>query len=220
MSIGKIAEDIINKTPFIREAMADNLINISALARLILPEVEEIAGTEIKEGALIMAIKRMPPGPYFKINNKIKNFMSVLGDFIVRSDLEEFTYKNSSTFVSKNSHVMKTVTSDASIFYASCRSINETTIITNSKVSKEIINGFKEESLITHVKSLSAVTIILPPTNTEIIGIYYYILKQIAWNGINVRHMVSTSNEFTIIVDSDIIDNVFSILMKIKKGVL
>ena len=220
MSIGKIAEDIINKTPFVREAMADNLINISALARLIIKEVEEVAGHEVKEGALIMAIKRMSPGPYFKINNKIKNFMSDLGDFLVRSDLLEFTYKNSNTFISKNSVVSQTIMEDSSAFYASCRGLNETTIITNSSLSKEIINGFKDESLVTQVNDLSAVTIKLPPSNTEIIGIYYYLLKQIAWNGINVRHIVSTTNEFTIIVDSDQIDHVFSILMKIKKGQL
>lgn len=220
MSIGKVAEEIINQKPFIREAMNDNLINISALARMIQPEVEQKLDQEIKEGALIMAIKRMSPGPYLKINLRIRNFMAELGDFIVRSDLEEFTYKNSSTFASKNALVMDQITTDSSAFYASCRGVNETTIITNSVSSKEIINGFRDESLLTHVQELAAVTIKLPPINTEVVGIYYYILKHVAWHGINVRHVVSTTNEITLIVDSDLIDQLFSILMRIKKGEL
>ena len=32
-SIGKITEELINRSPFLREAITDNLINISALAR-------------------------------------------------------------------------------------------------------------------------------------------------------------------------------------------
>ena len=47
-SIGKITEDIINKSPFLREAMTDDLLNISALARKIIPEIEQITGKKIK----------------------------------------------------------------------------------------------------------------------------------------------------------------------------
>ena len=49
-SIGKITEELINKSPFLREAMTDELINISALARKLKPEIEEIIGSEVKEG--------------------------------------------------------------------------------------------------------------------------------------------------------------------------
>ena len=70
-SIGKITEELINRSPFLREAMTDDLINISALARTLKPELEEIIGKEVKEGAIVMAIKRMTPGLYHKLNIKI-----------------------------------------------------------------------------------------------------------------------------------------------------
>jgi len=41
-SISKITEDIVNRSPFLREAMTENLINISSLARKIKPEIETI----------------------------------------------------------------------------------------------------------------------------------------------------------------------------------
>ena len=40
-SISKVTEEIINRSPFLREAMTENLINVSALARKIRGEVEE-----------------------------------------------------------------------------------------------------------------------------------------------------------------------------------
>ena len=94
-TISKITEEIINRSPFLREAMTENLINISALARKISPEVEKTSGKEIKEGAIVMAIKRMTPGVYHKLDIKIQNVIGGIGDFLVRSDLIDFTYENS-----------------------------------------------------------------------------------------------------------------------------
>ena len=51
-SISKATEEIINRSPFLREAMTENLINISALARKIKGEIERYVGKEVKEGAM------------------------------------------------------------------------------------------------------------------------------------------------------------------------
>ena len=58
-SISTITEDIISKHPFMGELIADNLVNVSALARKILPEIEQVTGEKVKEGAVVMAIKRI-----------------------------------------------------------------------------------------------------------------------------------------------------------------
>lgn len=107
MSIGRITEEIINRSPFLREALTEDLINVSALARKIKPEIEELSKKKVKEGAIVMAIKRMSPGYYHKINLKIKQFMGTLGDFLVRSDLEDFTFENSATLTLKQADLMK-----------------------------------------------------------------------------------------------------------------
>ena len=51
---------IIQKTPFIEEALNDKLINVSSLAREI-QEVEINLGKEVKTGAIMMAINRLSP---------------------------------------------------------------------------------------------------------------------------------------------------------------
>jgi hypothetical protein len=44
--------------------------------------------------------------------------------------------------------------------------------------------------------------------------IFYTILKQLAWESINVIEVVSTYTEFTIILERGQVDQSFSILMK------
>lgn len=216
-TISKVTEEIINRSPFLREAMTENLINISALARKIKPEVEKGTGKKTKEGAIVMAIKRMTPGVYHRLDLKIKNVIGGIGDFLVRSDLIDFTYENSETLRDCQRQLVQFLSSDKDSFFALCKGITETTYIMNSKYAEEMDRLFQGERLKSHNVNLSSITVKLPETNTETYGVYYYIMKHLAWEGINIEQVVSTANEFTAIVDSNDIDNAFKILMQLKR---
>lgn len=217
-SIGKITEELINRSPFLRESMTENLINISALARKLQPEIEEITGKEVKEGAIVMAIKRMTPGLYHKLNVKIKNVLGELGDFLVRSNLVDYTYQNSDTLGNCQRELMRVLNDEPDTFFALCKGVTETTIITTAKHVDTIERLFSNERLIGQTNELASITVKLPKVNTEIYGIYYYILKQLAWEGINIIDVVSTANEFTAVVSQDDVDKAFKILMQLKRG--
>ena len=217
-SIGKVTEDLINRSPFLREAMTDDLINISALARKLKPEIEDIIGKEVKEGAIVMAIKRMTPGLYHRLNVKITNVMGDLGDFLVRSNLTDFTFENSESLKSKQTELVQEINKENDSFFTLCKGVTETTFIVSSAKTELIERLFKTESLKSHTKDLASVTVKLPSVNTEIYGIYYYILKHLAWEGINIVEIVSTSNEFTVVVKQDDVDKAFKILMQLKRG--
>jgi hypothetical protein len=217
-SIGKITEDLINRSPFLREAMTDDLINISALARKLRPEIEQQMGKEVKEGAIVMAIKRMTPGLYHRLNVKITNVMGDLGDFLVRSNLSDFTFENSQTLKAKQAELVHEINKENDTFFTLCKGVTETTFIVNAQHEQTMEKILKGEKLKSHTADLASVTVKLPLVNTEIYGIYYYILKHLAWEGINIVELVSTSNEFTIVVKQDDVDKAFKILMQLKRG--
>lgn len=199
--------------------MTENLINVSALARKIIPEVEKLTNKEIKEGAIVMAIKRMTPGVYHKLDVKIKKVIGGIGDFLVRSDLVDFTFENSESLKVCQSELVKITNSDKESFFAICKGITETTYILNSKFKEEVKKIFENENMKAHSQDLSSITVKLPETNTETFGVYYYIMKHLAWDGINIEQVVSTANEFTVIVDSKDIDDAFKILMQLKRSI-
>jgi hypothetical protein len=217
-SIGKVTEELINRSPFLREAMTDDLINISALARKLKPEIEEIIGKEVKEGAIVMAIKRMTPGLYHRLNVKITNVMGDLGDFLVRSNLTDYTYENSESLKAKQTELVQEINKENDSFFTICKGVTETTIILSSTKRDVVERIFSNERLKSHNIDLASVTVKLPKINTEIYGVYYYILKHLAWEGINIVEVVSTSNEFTVVVRQDDVDKAFKILMQLKRG--
>lgn len=219
LSIGKVTEDIINRSPFLREAMSENLINVSSLARKIKPEVEVLLGSEVKEGAIVMAIKRMSPGVFHKVSLKLISVIGNLGDFLVRNDLIDLTFQNTAT-VNKHeaSELMTLLESDPEGFYTISRGVTETTIIASTQLKDKLIDLLKDSKLKSINENLASITVKLPKSNMEMYGIYYYILKHLAWEGLNIMQIISTTNEFTIVLKEDEIERAFKVLIQLKQN--
>lgn len=217
MTISEAVGDIIGRSPFLEEALSDGLINISSLARHIQPEVERITHKQVTESAILMAIKRRPAGGTFKISKVIRAFMAKLGDIIVRSGLSDFTYENSPTIQECQGTLMEAVLSNKDAFYTISQGVYETTIVASSSLDKKIASIFARENRLAQKTGLSSITIRLPKDNTEISGVYYFLLKNLAWAGINVCEIISTSNEISIIVSEQDVPKAFPILMNLKK---
>ncbi|MDY7396416.1 hypothetical protein UMM65_14285 [Aureibaculum sp. 2210JD6-5] len=207
---------IINKTPFIEEALYDKLINVSSLARVIKPEVEKLLRKDIKEGAIMMAINRLSPSSVLKVRKNIKKIALSSGDFIMRSDLCDYTYKNTPTLVSKITKLLNDIGNDSDNFFTISQGVFETSIVISKKIESKIENNFKDEELLWSASNLASLTIKLPKSNIEQSGIYYFILKQLAWANIPVQEVISTTHEITIVVKETDIKQTFSILMDMK----
>ncbi len=217
-TIQETVETIINRTPFIEEAMQDKLINVSSLARVIQPEVEKILGKKVKAGAIMMSINRISPINILRIRKNIKSFSLKLGDFIVRSDLLDYTFKNTSTLHSQISVLFSKTGNNRESFFTVSQGIFETNIVISKNLKPEIERLFSKEKIVNSIEKLASITIKLPKINVDQSGIYYFILKQLAWANIPLQEIISTTNEITLVVKEEDINKTFSILIELKKA--
>lgn len=218
LSIGKITEDIINRSPFLRESMGENLINVSSLARKIKPEIEEMMGCEVKEGAIVMAIKRMSPGVFHKVSLKLVSAMGNLGDILVRNDLIDLTFQNTADVDKVADELMALLESEPDSFYTISRGVTETTLIASTSLKDKLLELMKDSNLKSVNENLASITVKLPKLNIEMYGIYYYILKHLAWEGLTIMQIVSTANEFTIVLKQEEIERAFKVLINLKQN--
>ncbi|MFO8054432.1 MAG: aspartate kinase [Bacteroidales bacterium] len=212
-TIAQITDELISESPYLEEALMDNLINISSLARMFKPDIEKRLGRKVHSQAIMMAIKRRPSGLSIRISRDIRNFMHKLGDIIVRSDLIDYTFENSPGLNACNRHLIDGIAREQDVFCTISQGVYETTLVVSDSLSERIETVYKQEKLIAHKSRLSSVTLRLPASNTEISGIYYFLLKNLGWAGINVCEIISTSNEVTFVVDEKDVHKAFSVLM-------
>ena len=215
-TIQEAVEITIRKTPFIEEALNEKLINVSSLARVVLPEVSKLLKKEVKVGAVMMAINRLSPANELRIRKNIKKLALDLGDVIVRSDLCDFTFKNTTSLLKEIAKILSKSADSNDYFLTVSQGIFETNIVTSKNLKPYVEEIFKLENLINNVNDLASITIKLPKDNLEQSGIYYFILKQFAWANIAVQEIISTTHEMTIVVKEEDVNETFSILMDLK----
>lgn len=215
-TIASCVEEIISTQPYIEEALHQEIINYSALANVLKTNVSNILRKEVKSGAIMMALRRYNQSSIVNHTFQLKKVFSNLGDIIVRSDLSDFTFKNSHTLINCHTKVLDCIDSKHHIFYTFTRGVFESNIIISSVESYNVLDNFKNELQIGYQENLSAISISLPKENSKVIGLYYHIFKKLAWEGVTIYEVISTTNEFTIVVENHIVDKAFSVIKNLK----
>ncbi len=216
-SIPEVTEKIILESPYFLEALRDNLLNISAVSRKIKPLIEFEIKKEVKTAAIIMAMKRFSENISPNKDKKLQKILNDLSEITVRSNLVEFTFKNSKSLKTKQVKLLSKITIEDDIFLTLSRGVFETTMVISKSEEKIVESLYKDESCLSNIKNLSSITMKLPKANTEVAGVYYYLLKRLAWRGINITAVISTTNEFTIVLKEEEVNTAFAILNQLKK---
>ncbi|WP_235291486.1 hypothetical protein [Portibacter lacus] len=218
ITTAQIVEKILSRSPFMKEAIHEGLVNVSSLARKIQPEVEQQLRKPVRSGAIIMAINRIHVDKNFKYQNRLKAYIAKLGDLIVKTNLTIYTYANTKTLSSSQLNLFNHIENDMDAFCTFSQGVSERTLLVNEKIEGIVEDYFKEEVLISRMPDLSSITIKLAQESTEISGIYYYILKQLAWENVPLVEVLSTTNEFTLIMENQYVEQGISLLMNMKRG--
>ena len=216
-TISSCVNEILVSRPFLEEALSRDIINFSALAKDLNQIISEMLRKPVKEGAITMALRRYKPPVDVENMGRLKNAFKNLGDITVRSNLSDFTFQNSKTLINSHSKVLEKINNNNQIFYAFTRGIFESNIIISSSEKKSIVEVFKNEKLIGLKDCLTTITLNLPEGNSKIVGLYYQIFKRLAWDNVTLYEVISTTNEFTILVEDHLVDKAFSVIKGLKQ---
>lgn len=215
-TIASVVENYIKTKPFLSTALSQGIINLTSLARQIQPEIEVALHKEVRSGAIVMALKRISDNMEFLSTHKIVKVLKGIGDITVRSSLVDYSFKISETLLSSQASFLAKVNNNKEVFYTSSRGVSESNIVVSSTMSHLVEMYFENELMLEKSENLSSVTIKLPTENVDIPGIYYFIFQRLSWEGVNIRQVISTSNEFTILVDEDSVNTAFKVVKDLK----
>lgn len=213
ITIPETVEQIISGSPFLEEALSEGIINYSALARKIRPEVERRLLKDVQTGAILMALRRL--SKKFKPGNTLKKIIHSNNDLIVRSNLIELVITNTEFTIGMHKNLIKLAEQEEQYFMTITEGVFETTIIASADLYHNIKEILTPEKIISELKNLSSITIHLPTSNVYSPGLYYFFLKTLAWEGINIIEVVSSYTELTIVLENKDVDRAFSSLKKL-----
>ena len=212
-TITTCVHDIIKHQPFLDDAMARDIVNFSGLAADIQPQVEKEMRKPVKQGSIIMALRRYAP-KRSKVNMKA---LRDLGDIVVRSGITEYTFLNSNTIIANKAKLLEAVKDKTGVYLNYSSNYQESNILVSSSLTDLVEDCFKNEVRVTIKEELSSITIALPKNSSQSVGMYFYIFKLLAYEGIPVFEMISTSNYFAIFLEKEYVNKAFLLMNEIKE---
>lgn len=210
-TISEALERIIAQTPFLEEGLSLGIINLSALARSLRLRVEKGLVKDVSDAALVMALKRLAD-KLKKKRSRPGEMAHYVSDITVRSNLSEYTFRNSETILPRQIKLLQEIKGRNDRFITFSSGASETTAIVSSDFEEAMGRIFKGEKLVCRYGGLSAIILRLTPQTVSAPGIYYLILKLLAWEDINLIEVVSTYTEFVILIEDANIDRAFAVL--------
>ena len=211
ITVASAVEGIVRNSPILEEGLSSGLLNLSAVARSIRPQVEAAAMKPVGESAVIMALSRLAPKLIHRGTDP-RRLSRQIRDVTVRSDISEFTYQNSASILECQKRLLSDVQGRGEAFVTFTRGVHELTVLASASLEPLVEKAFAREKRLSRLHDLAAVGIHLDPKAVGTPGVFYGVLKQFMWGNMNVVEIVSTYTEFTIILKKRDVDRAFTIL--------
>lgn len=216
-TIASTVAAFVKTKPYLSAALSDGIINLTSLARQIKPQIESSLRKSVNQGAIVMSLKRVSDEAEFtKDSSKILGVLKNMGDITVRSSLVDYSFSVSESLLLNQGNLLKEIENKKEVFYTSSRGVAESNIIVSQNIAHMVDDLFMKEICLSKVENLSSITIKLPIENVTIPGVYYFIFQRLSWEGINVYEVISTSNEFTILIHEDQVNIAFEEIKNLK----
>lgn len=185
---------IIERSRYLSEALSKKLINHTALARYIQPELEKMLIKEISIASVIMAIRRIEGELHPKNARSI--IFSQTPEILVRSGLSLISIKRTTESEELIHNLF--ITRIKGSFHLIIIGSSEIVIALSNNILESTLPKIPRKILSPQIKNCALVTIYLPENLQKNPGIYYFFLKSLAWEEINILLCTSTSNEFSL----------------------
>lgn len=204
---------IIERSRYLSEALSKKIINISSLAEYIKPELEELLMKKVTTGSIVMAITRLQPtfSPKYKENN----LFNKQPEMMVRSGLSLISIQR--TKESEEAIRELFIKRVKGTFFSITIGATEINIAVSSNYVAQIESQFSKSIINSIITNVSLITIFLPEKAINTPGVYYFFLKSIAWEGINILGNAATTTELTLFFDDKDVHRAFEVLSSIYK---
>ena len=199
---------IIERSRYLSEALSKKLINHTALAEYIRPELEQLVFKKVSTGAIVMAIRRLESDLTPKYSKSI--LFKSAPEMLVRSGLTLTIVQR--TKESEDAIRNLFVNRVKGTFHSITIGSSEIVIAVSSSLTPEIAHHIGEKLYISQIPNCALITIYLSQNISDTPGVYYFFLKSLAWEGINILQCASTSREFTLFFEEKNVHRGFEIL--------
>jgi aspartokinase len=197
VTISNIVQKLVDEQVYIQESMDKDIISYASLAKQLLPDVEEELGKPVKKHAIEMALRRYKD--QLKQKHKTVTF-DYYSDIIIKTKICDIAVARSPTLLVKLKKLYDIVDFERGDILNIIQGSSEVSIVTNERYKQSLLNILKNENILLKEDNLVSLTMTFSKDFFYTPGIIFNIIRNVAWENINIYEIVSTNTELTFII--------------------
>lgn len=198
-SVSKKVREIVDRTPFLRDVLRKGFLNYTNFTESIIDEISQSCNKEVKETAVIMALRR-----YATELNKAesqKKGDGVSYTIVMHTNIIDYNYSKTPELIQQLGSLYDLAgRNGGNDFLNIILGSSEVTIAASEKLIPWIEKTLSPFKTTYRQDDLVAVTMIFGSNFVQTPGIVYEAARRLAWNSINVYEIVSTVSELTFVI--------------------
>ena len=198
VTISHIVEKLINDRVFIQEPISKGIVSHGSLAKQLKPEIEEELGKEVKIHAIVMAIRRYADSLKEKYTEIVFDYSS---EIILKTDISDIAVLRSPSLLNKLKRLYDIVDFEKGDILNIIHGRHEVSVVTNERYRDKLLNILKGEKVLNFENNLVSLTLTFSKDFLHTPGVIFNVVRNIAWENINIFEIVSTNTELTFILN-------------------
>ena len=206
-SISKTVQNIIDEDLSLQDALQRDYANYSAIARMLIPKIEEAADSEVNLESVITAVKRAKIN-YTILQGKITQVVAG-SDLNIRTDMAKVSVEKTKKNLEK---IRKTLATFQGEFLQVIEGNVIVTIISDRKSFSDIGSLFSKTAVIDQKQNLATVIIRSPDLITSTPGCVQAFYNAVSRRHINIEETMSCYTETIIVLAMEDVSKAFAAL--------
>jgi aspartokinase len=198
ITISNVVQKLVDDNIYIQESINQNIVSYSSLASQFKPEIEEILGKNVKKHAIEMALRRY--SDQIKQKHMIISF-DYSSDIIMKTKICDITVLRSPSLLTKLKRLYDIVDFERGDILNIIQGSSEVIIVTNGRYKNKLHEILKDEKIIMTEENLVSLTMTFSKDFYYTPGVIFNIIRNVAWENINIYEIVSTNTELTFIIN-------------------
>ncbi|HDQ14137.1 MAG TPA: hypothetical protein ENN41_04900 [Sediminispirochaeta sp.] len=198
-SVSSLVKHLLQQKPFLMEAFERGILSYGHLATEFKPVIENGLNKEVKESAIVMAMRRYAE-EIRRSDRRIKP--GQLGcEIVMKTNICDFNVEKSDELLDRLKELYDMVHLGRGDFLNITIGNDEVSIAVSDKYEEELRNFLVHHKEIEFRADLVALTLIFSGDFLHTPGVVFQALRKLAWENINVYEIISTKTELTVVIE-------------------
>ena len=208
VSISSAVRDELSFDLSIQDALARDYVNISALARMLLPRIEERVGRRVNRESVVTSLKRLR-GVYSPASQQIRE---VIADSVVnvRTHVSKMSVEKTKKVLQIVSEMLSSYQEN---FIQVSESLSAVTLIFDQRLHKKVKEELSRADILEEGDDYAAIIVQSPPAIITTPGCVVSFYNQLARRHVNIEDTVSCHTDTIVVVRMKDVGRAFDALM-------